>query len=234
MRPLLMIAVVSAAFSCSPIFAQSGMGTTMPPLSATTPLGTDPGTPVAGTGIPMGAAVSSSAIVSALPRYPTGASSTTCSTLGTASAEMYGSPSSYDGGGVTLSGAATPATASTVAAATPGTAAASGMSSEISAASGLSMTSGLATTAGLSGMCGSGSTGVATSAPTSTSSTTTSARAGIPLDSTEIGNLGVSSAAAIPTASLLPITGSVGSTAMAATIPTVSPSTAAPMTAAVP
>jgi hypothetical protein len=234
MRPLLMIAVVSAAVSCSPVFAQGGMGTTMPPLSATTPLGTDPGTPVAGTGISMGAAVPSSAIVSALPRYPTGASSTPCSTLGTASTEMFGSPSSYDGGGVTLSGAASAATASTVATATTDTAAASGMPSGISATSGLSMTSGLATTAGLSGMCGSGSTGVATSAPTSTSSTTTSVRAGIPLDSTEIGNLGVSSAAAIPTANAVPITGSVGSTAMAPTIPTVSSSTASPMTATMP
>src|SRR6201997_4003367 len=234
MRPLLLIAVVSASYCSSPAFAQSRMGATTPPLSATSPLGTDPGTPVAGTGIPMGAAVPSSAIVSSLPSYPTGASSTACSTLGTPSTQMFGSPSSYDGGGVTLSGAATAATASTVATATTDTAAASGMPSGISATSGLSMTSGLATTAGLSGMCGSGSTGVATSAPTSTSSTTTSVRAGIPLDSTEIGNLGVSSAAAIPTANALPITGSVGSTAMAPTIPTVSPSTASPMTAAVP
>jgi hypothetical protein len=234
MRQFFIIAIILASYCGSPVFAQGGMGTTMPPLSATTPLGTDPGTPVAGNGISMGAAVPSSAIVSALPRYPTGASSTACSTLGTASTEMFGSPSSYDGGGVTLSGAATAATASTVATATTDTAAASGMPSGISATSGLSMTSGLATTAGLSGMCGSGSTGIATSAPTSTSSTTTSVRAGIPLDSTEIGNLGVSSAAAIPTASAVPITGSVGSTAMAPTIPTVSSSTAAPMTATMP
>src|SRR6201993_270653 len=108
MRPLLLIAVVSASYCSSPAFAQSRMGATTPPLSATSPLGTDPGTPIAGTGIPMGAAVPSSPVVSALPAYPTGAGGTTCSTLGTPPAAMFGSPSSYDGGGVTLSGAVTP------------------------------------------------------------------------------------------------------------------------------
>src|SRR6201987_6396482 len=114
MRPLLIIAVVAASYCCSPAFAQDSMGPTMPPLSAPSPLGRDPGTPIAGTGIPMGAAVPSSPIVSALPSYPTGASGTTCSALGTPSAQMYGSPSCYDGGGVTLSGATTPAAASTL------------------------------------------------------------------------------------------------------------------------
>jgi hypothetical protein len=228
MRPLLLIAVVSASYCSSPAFAQSRMGATTPPLSATSPLGTDPGTPVAGTGIPMGAAVPSSAIVSSLPSYPTGASSTACSTLGTPSTQMYGSPSSYDGGGVTLSGAATPATASTVATATPGTQAASGMTAGISATSGLSMTSGMAATAGLSGMCGSGSSSItASSTPTSTSSATTSTRAGIPLDSTEIGNLGVSSAAAVPMPNLSATIGTVGPSVSVPTVPTVSsPSTA--------
>ena len=152
MRPLL-IAVVFAAFGCSSAFAQGPMGMTTPALSATTPLGGDPGTPVAGTGIPMGAAVPSSPIVSALPSYPTGAGSATCSTLGTPSAQMYGSSSSYDGGGVTLGGATTAATASTVAMATPATTALSGISST----SGLSITSGLATTF-LTGGNGAGAT----------------------------------------------------------------------------
>jgi hypothetical protein len=208
MRPLLIIAVVAASYCCSPAFAQDGMGTTMPPLSATSPLGTDPGTPVAGTGIPMGAAVPPSPVVSALPSYPTGASSTTCSTLGTPSTQMFGSPSSYDGGGVTLSGAVTPATASTMATATSTTNPALGMTAGVSATSGLSMTSGMATTAGLSGMCGSGSSNVTASAPTSTSSATSSTRAGIPLDSTEISNFGVSSATAVPAPSPSPIAGS--------------------------
>jgi hypothetical protein len=198
MRLLFIATLVSASYCCGPVFAQVGMGMSTPSLSATSPLGSDPGTPVGGTGIPMGAAVPSSPVVSSLPSYPTGASSTACSTQGTPPAAMYGSPSSYDGGGVTLNGTATPATASTVATATSDTKATSG----ISATSGLSVTSGMATTAGSSGICGSGSSGVASSStPTSTSPTTTSARAGIPLDSTEIGNLGVSSSAAVPTTS---------------------------------
>jgi hypothetical protein len=189
MRPLLIIAVVSAFYGC-PVFAQVGMGTTLLPLGATSPLGSDPGTPVAGTGIPMGPAVSSSPVVSSLPGYPTGAGATACSTLGTAPTAMSGSPSSYDGGGVTLNGTAAPATAAT---ATSGTGAASPMSSGSSATAGLATTSGIAATAG---MCGSGSSSVAaSSAPTSASSA--SARAGIPLDSTEINNLGVSSWAAV-------------------------------------
>jgi hypothetical protein len=202
MRLLFIATLVSASYCCGPVFAQAGMGMSTPSLSATSPLGSDPGTPVGGTGIPMGAAVPSSPVVSSVPSYPTGASSTACSTLGTPPAAMYGSPSSYDGGGVTLNGTAPPATASAMATPTSATKAGSGMSSGISATSGLSVTSGMATTAGLSGMCGSGSSGVASSStPTSTSPTTTSARAGIPLDSTEIGNLGVSSSAAVPTTS---------------------------------
>jgi len=212
MRPLLIIAVLSASCYGSAVFAQVGMGTTMPPLGVTSPLGSDPGTPVAGTGIPMGAAVPSSPVVSSLPSYPTGAGGTACSTLGTPTTAMYGSPSSYDGGGVTLNGTAPPATASTMATAS-GTGAASTMPSGISATSGLSTTSGMTTTAGLSGMCGSGATSVASSsASTSTSSATPSTRAGIPLDSTEINNLGVSSWAAVPTTSVSPGAGAAATT----------------------
>src|ERR1700751_5722038 len=112
MRPLLIIAVVSTSYFCSPVFAQVGMGTTMPPLSATSPLGTNPGTPIAGTGIPMGASPASAPVVGSLPGYPTGASSTACSTLGTPPTTMYGSPSSYVGGGIALNGISPPATAS--------------------------------------------------------------------------------------------------------------------------
>ena len=207
MRPLFIIAVVSTCYCSGPAFAQMGMGTTMPPLSPTSPLGSNPGTPIAGTGIPMGASMSTSPVVSSLPSYPTGANSTACATLGTPSTAMYGSPSSYDGGGVTLNGTSSPATAS-MAPTTPGT-----MLSGISATSGLSATSGMTTTAGLSGMCGSGATSVASSsASTSTSSATPSARAGIPLDSTEINNLGVSSWATVPTTSVPPGAGAAATT----------------------
>ena len=208
MRQLLTITVVSVFYCCSPVFAQVGMGTTMPPLGITSPLGIDPGTPVAGTGIPMGAAVSSTPAVSSLPSYPTGAGGTACSTLGTPATAMYGSPSSYDGGGVTLNGTAPPATATAMS----GTGVASPVSSGTSATSGLSTTSGMAPTAGLSGMCGSGSSPVASSsAATSASSTTPSTRAGIPLDSTEIGNRGVSSWTAVPTTSVPPSAGATSS-----------------------
>src|ERR1700733_7261397 len=212
MRPLLIIAVLSASYYGSAVFAQVGMGTTMPPLGVTSPLGSDPGTPVAGTGIPMGAAVSSSPVVSSLPSYPTGAGGTACSTLGTPTTAMYGSPSSYDGGGVTLNGTAPPATASTMTTATSGTGAASTMPSRISATSGLSTTSGMTTTAGSSGMCGSGATSVASSSASTSTSATPSTRAGIPLDSTEINNLGVGSWAAVPTTSVSPGAGAAATT----------------------
>ena len=209
MRPLFIVAVVSICFCGGPAFAQMGMGTTLPPLGTTSPLGSNPGTPIAGTGIPMGPALSSAPVVSSLPRYPTGASNTACSTLGTPPAAMYGSPSSYDGGGVTLNGTAAPATASP-APVTSATHTASG----ISATSGLSAMSEMTATAGSSGMCGSGSGIVASSStPTSASSATPGPRAGIPLDSTEIGNLGVTSWAAVPAPNVSPTTGTMGTNA---------------------
>src|SRR5258707_11171985 len=146
-------------------------------------------------------------------------SNTTCSTLGTSPSGMFGSAASFDGGGTAV-GAATPATA-----ATSGGTAMSGTSMS----SGISTTSGMLDTTGLSGMCGSGSSSVASSStPTSTSPTTPGggARTGIPLGSFEIGNLGVSSAAAVPTISVTPSVG-LGPIAVAPTMPTVTPPAAA-------
>lgn len=215
MRPLLTIAVVSAFYCCSPVFAQVGMGMTMPPLGATSPLGSDPGTPVTGTGIPMGPSIPSSPIVSSLPSYRPGAGSTECSTLGIPPAAAYGSPSSYDGGGVTLNGTTSPATATAMSS----TGVASPASSGTSVTTGFSTTSGMAPTAGTSGMCGSGTSSVASSsAPTSASSTMPSTRSGIPLDSTEISNRGVSSWAATPMTSVLPSAGAASS-ATTSTVP---------------
>jgi hypothetical protein len=81
----------------------------------------------------------------------------------------------------------------------------------------------------LSAMCGSGaSSTAASSTPTSTPPTTTGgmARTGVPLGSYEIGNLGVSSAPAVPTTNVSPPVSSVGSSAPAApTMPTASPPT---------
>jgi hypothetical protein len=92
----------------------------------------------------------------------------------------------------------------------------------------VSTSSGMVETSGLTGMCGSGSTSVtASSNPTSTSPATSSsgARAGIPLGSYQIGNLGVSAAQVVPTPSVAPITGTVGPSAPVPTMPTVSPTT---------
>src|SRR4029077_5430680 len=99
----------------------------------------------------------------------------------------------------------------------------------MSTTSGMSATSGMLQTSGLSGMCGSGSGSMASSStPTSTSPTTPGggARTGIPLGSTEIGSLGVSSAAAVPTISVLPTTSSVGTSIIPAA-PTASSTTPA-------
>jgi hypothetical protein len=211
MKRLLIIAVVFTSYCCSPVFAQVGTGMTMPPLSATSPLGTNPGPPIAGIGTPMGASLSSGPMVSSLPSFPTGASSTACSTLGTPPTAMYGSPSGYDGGGIALNGISPPATASAAPAAQ------ATMSSGISATSALS-SSGIAVTAGSSGMCGSGAADIASSStPTSALSATASARVGIPLDSTEIGNLGVSSYATVPIPSVSPTTATVAPTASSTT-----------------
>jgi hypothetical protein len=78
------------------------------------------------------------------------------------------------------------------------------------------------------GMCGSGSSSItASSNPTSTSPATSSggARAGIPLGSYQIGNLGVSAAQVVPTPSVSPITGTVGPSSTVPTVPAVSPAT---------
>src|SRR6267154_170269 len=95
---------------------------------------------------------------------------------------------------------------------------------------GTSTTSGMLETSGMSGMCGSGSSTMASSStPTSTSPTTPGggARTGIPFGSTEIGNLGVSSAAAVPMISVLPTVG------MAPLVPTM-PIVTSPLTVSSP
>jgi hypothetical protein len=227
MRFSLITAVLPALVVCNPAVAQvSGMASPTPSLGATSPLGMGMGSTVSPTGIPLGSTEIASPGVSPAPGDATGtismpSSSTTCSTIGTAPTSMYGSTATYDGGGMPIGTAA------------PATAAASGMSTS-SATSGMSTTSGVLQTSGMSGMCGSGSSNIASSStPTSTSPTTMggAARTGLPLGSTEISNLGVSSAAAVPTPSVMPSVGFVGPTAVAPTIPTVtSPATASSTT----
>src|SRR6266851_87133 len=220
MRFMLVAAVIPALFVGNAAIAQvSGMASPTPTIGATSPLGLGTGSTVSPTGIPLGSTEIASPGVSPAPTDATGtiampSSSTTCSTLGTAPSSMFGSTASFDGGGM-AAGAVAPATA-----ATSGSMATSGTS----ATSGMSTTSGMLQTSGMSGMCGAGSSNLASSStPTSTSPTTPggSARTGIPLGSIEIGNLGVSSAAPMPTMSVSPTEGFVGMTPIAPTIPTV-------------
>src|SRR5882724_4620027 len=212
LRVALIAAILPALVICNAANAQvSGMVSPTPTIGATSPLGITTGSTVSPTGIPLGSTEIASPGVSPAPlvtgTVSMSGSGASCSTLGTSPSGMYGSTATYDGGGMAM-GTAAPATAAT-----------SGMSTS----SGMSATSGMSTTSGMSGMCGSGSSSIASaSTPSSTSPTTLggAARTGIPLGSTEIGNLGVSSAAAIPTIGVLPTTSSLGISA-APTMPVV-------------
>jgi len=225
MRSLLIVA--TALLCCGQAFAQ--VGTVMPPLGVTSSLGTDPSAPVGTNGLAPGVSTPVNPVPNgvtgtiAVPSTSSGAGA--CSTLATSPTGTFGSPSTYDGGGMAMAtGTTTPATVAT---------SGGGISNStaISATSGASTSSGMTETSGLSGMCGSGSSSIAASSnPTSTSSTTTSGpRAGIPLDSTEINNVGVSAASTVPAPSVLPTTGSVGSSSSVPAMPNVSPTTGRPI-----
>jgi hypothetical protein len=240
MRPFL-IAATAWPLLCSPAFAQ--VGTVMPPLGVTSSLGADPGAPVGPNGLQVGASPTVSPVPNgitgtiAIPSISSGAGA--CSTAATSPLGTFGSPATYDGGGMAMAtGNATPAAGATSGAmTTSGTSTSAGISTStaISATSGESTSSGMVETSGLTGMCGSGSSSIAASSnPTSTSPTTsdTVARTGVPLGSYQIGNLGISPTLPLPTTSVLPITGSVGSSAPSIpTMPVVSPPATASSTA---
>jgi hypothetical protein len=225
-RAALIATVLLTLAVCNVANAQvSGMVSPTPSLGATSPLGITTGSTVPPTGIPLGSTeiaspgVSPAPVVTGTISMPGSAAS--CSTLGTSPSGMYGSTATYDGGGVST-GTTAPATAAT-----------SGMStsSGMSATSGMLTTSGMLDTSGMSGTCGSGSSSIAASStPTSTSPTTPGgvARTGLPLGSTEIGNLGVSSGAVVPTPSVLP---TIGSAPPVPTMPVVTSPPAASTTA---
>jgi hypothetical protein len=202
MRALLIVAPALPLLCFSPAFAQ--VDTTMPSLGVTSSLGTVPGTPVGPNGLQLGASPTVNPVPNgvtgtiAVPSTSSGAGA--CSTLATSPMGTFGSPATYDGGGMAMAtGTATPATA-----ASPGVS----TSTAIPATSGEAISSGMQETSGLTGMCGSGSSSVAgSSSPTSTSPATTSSniRAGIPLGSYQIGNLGVSPAVPVPAPSVPPM-----------------------------
>ncbi len=223
MRALLVAAILPALFAGNVANAQMAVMTTpTPTIGATSPLGDGVGSPVSQTGIPFGATELSSAGVSPLAAPATGtiaipSNGAVCSTVGSAPAEMFGSAAMFDGGG-TGAGSAAPATAGMA-----GTSVASpGMAATISPTSALSAPSATIDTSGMSGMCGSGSSSViASSTPTSISPITMGGvpRTGISLDSSEISNAGVSSAAPIPTPGVAPFASPIESAVVVPTMP---------------
>jgi len=205
MKRLLMITTASALL-CGQAFAQQAAVMPTPSLSATSPLGMVPSAPVGGTGIPFGATEIASPGVSPAPISPT-IGSTSCSTIGTAPSTMFGSAAAFDGGGVAVGTVTPQSTMSTM----------PGMSTTSDMSSGISPTSALIDTSGTQSMCGAGSGNpAASSMPTGPTTPGGVPRTGIPMGSTEIGNLGVSSAAAVP---IITVTPTISS--LAPTIPTV-------------
>src|ERR1700730_14032842 len=174
--PLLIAALASCLLGAGPAFAQvEDPLTATPPLCVTTPLGINSGGSIGPAGIPLDSTEITSLGVSPAPTggvtgtisIPTTgtitSNGTSCPTVGTSSAGMYGSTATYDGGG-TAAGTATPAPATTPGATatagtatsmssgtatSPGTTASTGMSA-------MSTSSGMLDTSGMSGMCGSG------------------------------------------------------------------------------
>src|SRR6267154_3743038 len=136
----------------------------MPPLGVTSSLGTDPSAPVGTNGLAPGV----STPVNPVPNGVTGTISVpstssgagACSTLATSPLGTFGSPATYDGGGMGMANGTTmPGTAATSGGVAPSgisTSSAISTSTAISATSGESTSSGMLETSGLSGMCGSG------------------------------------------------------------------------------
>ena len=203
MKRFLTITAASALL-CGQALAQQAAVMPTPSLAATTPLSMVPSAPVGGTGIPLGATEIASPGVSPAPGSATG--STACSTIGTAPSTMFGSATTFDGGGVAV-GTVTPES----------TMSAMPMAGAAMSASGIAPTSALIDTSGMSSMCGAGAGNLAASStPTSPVAPGGVTRTGIPMGSTEIGNLGISSAATVPTIGVVPTVCTI-----APTIPTV-------------
>jgi hypothetical protein len=136
MKHFLMITATTALL-CGQAFAQQAAVMPTPSLSATSPLGMVPSAPVGGTGIPFGATEIASPGVSPAP-LPGIVGSTVCSTIGTAPSTMFGSATTFDGGGVDV-GSVTPlSTMSTM----------PGMPTSAMSSSGISPTSALIDTSG--------------------------------------------------------------------------------------
>src|SRR6476619_868613 len=133
MRPLLIVVATAwPLLCCSQAFAQAG--TVMPPLGVTSSLGTDPSAPVGTNGLAPGVSTPVNPVPNgvtgtiAVPSTSSGAGA--CSTLATSPMGTFGSPATYDGGGMAMAtGTTTPATAATTGGVAPsGTSTSSGIS----------------------------------------------------------------------------------------------------------
>src|SRR5258707_2578556 len=116
MRPLLIVTTAWPLLCLSPAFAQ--VGTTMPSLGVTSSLGTVPGAPVGPNGLQVGAAPTVPPVPSGvtgtitIPSTSSGAGA--CSTMATSPLGTFGSPATYDGGGMGMAtGISAPAIAAT-------------------------------------------------------------------------------------------------------------------------
>jgi hypothetical protein len=168
----------------TPALAQVGaMGAPTPGIGVTSPLGMTPNSTTSPAGIPLGATeLASPGISPAVPgTLGMSGGATGCGTLAGSSPGMSSAGSTYDGGGMAI-GSGSSLTGST---SMPGTS--------------------MPGTSSMSGMCGGGAS---SSAPSATSTLTPSpggaSKAGIPLDSVEIGNAGISPMVTVPAPSSYP------------------------------
>jgi hypothetical protein len=111
----LIVVMTAALLVCSPAFAQVGDSGAAPGLGSTSPLGIGPGSPVAATGIPLGATELASPGVSPTVSGTT-LSGGTCSGMESSTSGASGSTALFDGGGLTgtASGACTGGGSSTL------------------------------------------------------------------------------------------------------------------------
>jgi hypothetical protein len=200
MRHALIIAMLSALFAYNPAFAQvGGIGSPVPSIGATSPLGIGPGSLVAPTGIPLGATELSTPGVSPMLGTSTIGGVTQCSGIGGSLPQSsFGSPSTLSG-----TGSSTAGTTSGLGSSMAGTSVGTGMSSAgVSGSTILFDGGGIAGTA--SGTCsttgGSSLAGPAASAssPTMMGSAAAGGRVGIPMGSTELGAGGLSPSFTLP------------------------------------
>src|ERR1700674_5962631 len=115
MRPLLIVAAALPLVGSIPAFAQAGLGMATPSLGVTSSLGVAPGESIGPNGLPLSASPGGSTVPSGLTgtiTVPNASSGAACSTVATSPLGTFGSPTTYDGGGM-AAGTTTPAAAAT-------------------------------------------------------------------------------------------------------------------------